>query len=739
MQKVFIFIHWSNDSMRIVIHGVVQGVGFRPTVHRIARSLDLKGFVQNNGSNVVVEIEGDGKGFFKALEEGLPPLARIDRVEWIDNHSEALDDIEGFMIVPSQSGEKGVGIPNDVAICESCRKELFDPSNRRYLYPFTNCTDCGARFTVIEDLPYDRKKTSMKDFPMCKTCMEEYDDPENRRFHHQTISCPECGPSYRLLDAKGEELDKAPISEFAGRLDEGEIGIAKSWGGMHICCSLETIPRLREWYGRGQKPFAIMVRDLDALRRYASPDEQELETLLSPHRPVTLLPKASGTMDMASPGLGNVGVFLPYTAMHEILFHHLRSDALVMTSANVPGEPMILEDERVLSMGADCYLLHNRRIVNRCDDSVVREFDGNTHFIRRSRGHIPSTLKTGMKGAALGIGAQENLTATLAWDGRMYPTQYLGDGDSLGVLEFMEEAVDYQTRLLGVDHLDTLVMDLHPGYSNRRLGKRLGEEFGAEVIEVQHHWAHAASLMVDSGIDEIVALTLDGTGYGSDGKAWGGEVLHATFDDFLRLGHLEEIPLLGGEKAVRDIKRLVFAFRELNGMESDLFPENESMVMRKMMEGSLRTTSFGRILDTLSCHLGICEHRSYDGEPALKLEPFLERGSRVHDLDVEVKGGVVMTSPAMATLFKTEGRPEDLAYSLVQEVLEGLLDIAFEEAESSGIRHIGVTGGVAYNGTVNQIVKTLVEGRGLRFVTHDRVPNGDGGISTGQAAIALSR
>jgi len=740
MQKAFISLSLSNALMRFVVHGIVQGVGFRPTVHRIASSLQLRGCVHNNGSNVVIEIDGSGNAFLNALEDSLPPLARIDRVDILDSSPESLNGIEGFVIIPSQKGQRGVGIPNDVAICDSCRRELFDPSDRRYLYPFTNCTDCGARFTVIEDLPYDRAETSMRDFPMCEACREEYEDPSNRRFHHQTISCPQCGPSYSLLDGNGIETGEDPIASFAGLLDDGAIGIAKSWGGMHICCSLETAPRLREWYGRREKPFAIMVRDLEALSRYANPNGHELEALTSSHRPVTLVDKVpSLAMETASPGLENVGIFLPYTAMHEILFHHLRSDALVMTSANVPGEPMILEDERVLSMEADCYLLHNRRIVNRCDDSVVRMFDGSTHFIRRSRGHIPSAIEIRMDGRCLGIGAQENLTVTLACDGRMYPTQYLGDGDSIGVMEFMESAIRYQTRLLGVDHLDTLAMDLHPGYSSRRLARKLVDEFGAELIEVQHHWAHAASLMVDSGVDEIIALTLDGTGYGSDGKAWGGEVLHATFDGFRRVGHLEEIPLLGGEKAVRDVRRLVFAFSELAGMDCDLFPENEAAVLRKMMGNSPRTTSFGRILDTISCHLGVCTHRSYDGEPAMKLERLLARGSKCHEFGVDVAGGVVRTSPAMTAMFGTEGQPEDLAHSLVHDILSGLLQIAFEDADSSDVRRIGLTGGVAYNGTVNRIVKRQVEARGLEFVTHDRVPNGDGGISTGQAALALSR
>ena len=288
-------------------------------------------------------------------------------------------------------------------------------------------------------------------------------------------------------------------------MDEGQIGIAKSWGGMHICCELETVQRLREWYGRRLKPFAIMVRDMETARRYARPSALEEGLLTSSHRPVTLIPKTEDELTRAiSPGLSNIGVFLPYTGMQEILFHHLKADALVMTSANVPGEPMILDDRSALSMGAECYLLHNRKIVNRCDDSVARSFDGDAYFIRRSRGHIPIFLEVPAQGNTLGIGAQENLTATLAFRGRMYPTQYVGDGSSPGVLDFLESAVRYQIRLLGVDSLDRVAMDLHPGYSNRRLARSLSEELGAGLIEVQHHWAHAASLMADAGIEEMI-------------------------------------------------------------------------------------------------------------------------------------------------------------------------------------------------------------------------------------------
>ena len=478
--------------MRITVRGIVQGVGFRPTVHRVATQLGMHGYVQNNGSNVVIEVDGDADRFVSELRNSLPPLARLDSVEITDG----MDDDElskmGFQIVKSSSGQKGVGIPNDTAVCENCQREMFDPEDRRYLYPFTNCTDCGARFSIIRDLPYDRELTSMDKFPMCPDCSREYGDPAARRFHHQTISCPRCGPRFRLLDGDGKAVAGEPIGTFASLLGQGLIGVAKGWGGMHLCCSIPTLPRMRQWYRRREKPFAIMVRDMDAVKRYGAPDRHEEELLTSTHRPIVLVPKIdSEVTELVAPGLGNIGIFLPYTEMQHLLFHELQDDALVMTSANVPGEPMVLRDEDALALGAECYLFHEREIVNRCDDSVVRSFDNGTFYIRKSRGHIPVAIDFPFPGTAIGLGAQESIAGALAIGKKLYATQYIGDASSAGVLEFLESAIAYQRRLLGAETVDAIGIDLHPGYTTRRLGKRLAEVSGTRLVEVQHHWAHA--------------------------------------------------------------------------------------------------------------------------------------------------------------------------------------------------------------------------------------------------------
>lgn len=400
---------------------------------------------------------------------------------------------------------------------------------------------------------------------------------------------------------------------------------------------------------------------------------------------------------------------------------------------------MVLRDSDALELKAEAYLMHDREIINRCDDSVLRTYRDHTYFIRRSRGHIPSSFDIPLKGQAIGLGAQENLCGAVAKDGRLFTTQYIGDGDSLRVIEFLEASIDHFRNLLGVEEVEAVGIDLHPGYTNRKLGKRMAIRSDAELVEVQHHWAHAAALMLEAGQDEMVVLTLDGTGYGTDGQAWGGEVLRADLGSFDRVAHLQGIPLLGGEMAVRDPRRLVFALDEMAGRPGPYFNDRDAAVLRKIMAESPTTTSFGRIMDALSCHFEICQKRTYDGEPAMKLEALLERGRPVDGLRAERRNGVVMTVPLFQRLRETGGRPEDLALSYVAALLDSMVEAAAEEAERNGLTSIGLTGGVSYNGVVSSLVQDMVEKRGLRFVCPDRLPNGDGGISSGQCAIALNK
>ena len=718
--------------MRISIRGTVQGVGFRPAVYRAAARAGASGTVSNTGSEVVI-VTDRGEELLSELMSDLPPLARIGSVEKSD---EPYNGPDGFSIVPSEGEGSGASIPADSAVCDRCVREMFSPG-RRHLYPFTTCTDCGPRFTLLRGMPYDRPLTSMDGFPVCPECGREFSSPGDRRFHHQTIACPVCGPSYRLETPDGTFTDD-PIGRLASMLDDGCRAIVKGWGGTHICCTLDRIPELREWYGRKAKPFAIMVRDMDALRRYADPTPDEERMLASPGRPIVLCQKVdSKETEDASPGLDTIGVFMPYTGMHHILFSGLEHDALVMTSANPPGEPMAVRDGDARRIDADAWLLHDQPIVNRADDTVLRMLGDRTQYIRRSRGAVPYHLDTVMDGDAVALGAQENLAGAVASGGSIWPTQYVGNGEKIGVPEYLEEAVRTQMRLTGCVP-EIVAIDLHPGYANRPFARALAEESGAEIMEVQHHWAHAASLLADNGREGCVALTLDGTGMGDDGTAWGGEVLRADLEGYRRAAHLEPIPLLGNDRALYDIRRLRFAIDEMNGAENTDFGDRDAAVLRKLMGRSVMCSSMGRVLDALSYSLGVCGYRSYDGEPAMRLEPLLNRGRIIEGYRARSENGVVRTAELFARI-DPRNRPEDVAYSIVHGMIDELVSLAAVEADSAGFEYIGLTGGVSYNGAIARMFTESVISSDHLPLLHRAVPNGDCGISVGQAAIALRK
>ena len=722
--------------MKLIFKGIVQGVGFRPTIYRVAKKLGLKGYVLNKGSEVEVVIDRDADEFIAQLKKHLPSIAKIVDVT-IEDDSRIFDD---FRILHSKNGERYSLIPVDISTCDKCLKELLNPKNRRYHYPFTNCTICGARFSLIKDVPYDRERTSMNDFKLCKTCKNEYTNPSNRRYHAQTISCPICGPTYYLYDEGKKNLgEKEAIKRFAEQIDDGKIGVIKSWGGMHICCKIDVLERFRKWYNRPQKSFAIMVRDIKTAERYGEITKDERALLLSNKRPIVLVKKKKA--ELVSPGLDALGLYLPYTGLHHILFSFLKADALVMTSANIPGEPMIIRNEDVFSLGADVYLLHNRDIPNRVDDSVVRIWKGKTFFLRKSRGFVPEPIEVSYDKRVLCVGAGENITGTISCYKKIYATQYIGNSKYYPTLEFLEQSLKHLMNLtMKEKNIDAVAMDLHPGYNTRKVAEHFAEEFSVPIFEVQHHWAHATSLLVDNKLNESVVLTLDGLGYGSDGTFWGGEVLLSRLDSFERVGHLENISLLGGDQAAMDPRRLVFAiFKKFN--EEKYFIDDEAAILSKMMNKSPQSSSFGRILDALSCYLDICTKRTYDGEPAMKLEKYLANGSAKYSFDVEVKNCVVETTDIFRQLDKkikplfTEHQKADIAYSVVKAIVGKLTEIAIEHAKSNNIKTIGLTGGVSYNIPITEMVETEVKKAGLSLLVHNRVPNGDGGIAIGQNAI----
>jgi hydrogenase maturation protein HypF len=732
--------------MKISIFGIVQGVGFRPTVYRVASQMKLKGYVLNNGSNVEVHVNRDAEEFVRRLKEALPTLARIDRVD-IEESDEPLGE---FKIIESREGKRISLIPTDTALCASCKQDFNDDRNKRHLFPFTNCTECGARFTVITDVPFDRSRTSMSDFPMCSSCGSEYSSPEDRRFHAQTLSCPACGPAYTLYDKNGRAVEGDAFEEFAKRIDAGQVGVLKGWGGMHIVCSFTNADRLRRLYRRGDKPYAVMMRDIGAAMKYAVMDRAGEEMLTSPQRPIVLLAKneeGARAFDKVSPGLGNVGMMLPYSAAHELLFTHLREDGMIMTSANPPGEPMVIENEKAFDLNLDFYLLHNRRIIHRCDDSVVKMRAGRPTFTRKSRGFVPVPLEANHDRSVIGVGAQWDVTGSVTRNREIFLTQYIGESQQHTTLTYLGEAIHHLARLLGVEGFDAVAMDKHPRYSTKTMARRLSKEYGCPTMETQHYHAHAASLMIDRRVhDRIVCLTWDGTGYGDDGTSWGGETLVADFSGYQRVCTLEGIPLLGGDRAVLDPKRVVTAIQLKLGLDTTHADEKEAEVFAKMMKTSVMASSMGRFLDAVSCITGVCCKRTYEGEPAIKLERWLETGDANLAFEVEFgrKDGVefARTMPMFERLLsmRLDSDPEraDASASIVRSLVNALAERACDAAEDSGLKHVGLSGGVSYSNPIASWTEEVVRARGLEFLTHERVPNGDGGISVGQNAIVGS-
>ncbi len=726
------------SSTKLIFKGVVQGVGFRPTVYRVAKQLHSHGYVINKGSEVEVVIDTDPEEFIKTLKEALPALAQINSVEQ-HPFSKSFDS---FFIKQSSEGKRQSMIPVDTAICDDCLQELFDPKNKRYQFPFTNCTVCGARYSAITGVPYDREKTSMKTFPLCKECTNEYKRPIDRRYHAQTISCPRCGPTYSLYDDQSKKVSTQTeaITQFATQIDQGDIGVVKSWGGMHLCCLPDEIDRFRDWYHRPQKAFAIMVDSLKTAETYAILTETEKTLLLSNQRPIVLAKKKRG--EGLSPGLDHIGLFLPYTGLHHLLFSALKAHALIMTSANIPGEPMITENKNAFSLHADWYLLHNRSIPNRVDDSVIKCWGRNHFFIRKARGYIPDPITVDYKQHILSVGAGENVYGALSSDQQLFLTPYIGNSRSYDALSYLKESLTHLMDLtMQHPRLDAVATDIHPGYETRQVGQAFAEQFDVPLVEVQHHWAHAVSLLADNAVDEAAVLSLDGLGYGNDDTLWGGEVIFCDAKEFQRIGHLEPIPLIGGDQAAVDPKRVLFAIFDRFNKER-YFHGNQADLFRNLISNSPISSSLGRILDALSCYLGICCARTYDGEPAMKLERYLSRGNPLYEFNLPVKHNTIITTELFKQLDDmdiknlTNQQRADIAYSFVSTIMNTLTDLAIEAASSKQVSSIGLTGGVSYNIPIVEMVHKRVTDHGFDFLVHHCIPNGDGGIAIGQNIIA---
>jgi hydrogenase maturation protein HypF len=556
---------------RLIIKGIVQGVGFRPFVYRTAVANKLVGFVRNLGDagvGVVVEGSPDAVSRFVAqLQKDRPPTSVIHQIDV--TYPPETGEFKEFRIAKSDESRVHAGsvIPPDIAICNNCLRELRDRKDRRFDYFFITCTDCGPRYTIIDALPYDRPRTTMKDFEMCKDCSREYEDPSNRRFHAQTVACAECGPSVTLNTNDGKQVDSPdPIREVGRLLQSGYVVAIKGNGGFHLASSTaltEPIVRLRRTKFRLQKPLAVMARDIEAARSFAEVSPTEAELITSYVRPIVLLRKRPdfGLSDQIAPGLHNIGVMLPYTGLHSMLFDETSERAFVMTSANPPDEPIIKDNEEAfvrLKDVVDYFLVHNRKISQRCDDSVIRLLDGTTTMLRRSRGYAPAPIPVASprEACTLGVGGELNVTSCLIFQGRAYMTQHIGDVETLQTSQFQKDATRHLLMLTGCKP-EAVGRDLHPLFSTTRFADQLAQESNMRVVPVQHHYAHVAGLMAEHNIDEIVGTCCDGYGYGDDGSAWGGEIIFADQTSHKRVGHFEEQPMIGGDLATKYPLRMV--------------------------------------------------------------------------------------------------------------------------------------------------------------------------------------
>ncbi|ASJ10132.1 carbamoyltransferase HypF [Thermococcus sp. P6] len=754
-------------AYRLHVQGVVQAVGFRPFVYRIAHENGLSGYVKNLGdAGVEILVEGREENidsFLRDLMEKLPPLARIER---IDKREVPPQGFDRFYIEKSSKGGRGGDsiIPPDIAICDDCLRELFDPGNKRYMYPFIVCTNCGPRFTIIEDLPYDRVNTTMRDFPMCDFCRSEYEDPLNRRYHAEPVCCPVCGPSYRLYTNDGDELTGDPLKKAAELIDRGYIVAIKGIGGIHLACDAtnrEAVEELRRRTRRPQKPFAIMARDVETVREFAFLGEDELAELTSYRRPIVALRKREPfpLPDNLAPGLHTIGTMLPYAGTHYILFHWSRSRVYVMTSANYPGMPMVKDNEeafRELREVADYLLLHNRRILNRTDDSVVRFVDGRRAVIRRSRGFVPLPVEIPFEYRGLAVGAELMNAFGVAKNGKVYPSQYIGNTSKVEVLEFMREAIEHFRRILRVGDLDLIVADLHPAYNTTKLAMEMASELGVGLLQVQHHYAHTASVMAENGLEEVIGIAVDGVGYGTDGRIWGGEVIYMSYEDVERVAHVDYYPLPGGDlaayyplRALMGILRKLYGPDELRSVireccpravESLPYGEVEFNVILTQLERGVNIThasSTGRVLDALSVLLNVAHRRHYEGEPAMKLEALAVHGKNDLRFEVPVEDGRIKVEELFREALEAinGANPADIAYSAHLALARAFAGVAVEKAREFGVKNVGMSGGVAFNELLVKTVRKIVEASGLRFYTTREVPRGDNGINVGQAFL----
>jgi len=762
---------------QIKVTGIVQGVGFRPFVWRLAHRLGLTGFVFNNPQGVVIEAEGEPKSletFVRLLKTDAPPLAVVESVSWQEI---PLNGDTEFKIVESHSDAERVAlISPDVATCDDCLRELFDPNDRRYRYPFLNCTNCGPRFTIIVDIPYDRERTTMAVFPMCPDCEREYHDPSDRRFHAQPTACPRCGPQVRLIarceDGEWKEVcqgDEA-IKETARRLVEGQIVAIKGLGGYHLACDAANeaaVGRLRRSKHREFKPFALMAPDLETAHQLAfiSPEEEAL--LTSWRRPIVLMrrrPEAK-VAESVAPMHRDLGIMLPYTPLHHLLMTEIKR-ALVMTSGNLSDEPIAYKDDdafKRLGKMVDAFLVHNREIHIRCDDSVTRVVKGQELLIRRSRGYAPQPVLLPFETPLplLAVGAMLKNTFALCRNRYAFISHHIGDLDNYSAFGAFVEGVEHFKRLFAIEP-QAVAYDLHPDYPSTRFALDYAESNGLPSIGVQHHHAHVAAVMAEYGLEgPVIGVAYDGTGYGTDGTIWGGEILLATYEGFERAAHLECVPMPGGERAVREAWRMAASWlRQTFGDDGERLAfgidervgEERWRQIWKLLRSDLpqpQTSSIGRLFDAVASLLGICDFGAYEGHPAIWLEMAASRWTgKFNDAFEQPPFRFELTDSEPIVLKATsviEGIVEGLKRNLPAEQIAAQFHAAVADAtlracikirERTGVKDVVLSGGVMQNVLLLGWLIDLLKLEGFRVFVPTKLPPNDGGICFGQAAVA---
>jgi len=764
----------ASERREVAVQGIVQGVGFRPFIYALARRHGLSGFVRNDADGVHIEVEGAPEPldrFLQGVRDDAPPLAMIEDVAWRPLTARGERD---FRIEASRAGAaRRALVSPDVSTCDECLREIFDPMDRRYRYPFTNCTNCGPRFTITRSVPYDRAMTTMAGFQMCPACQQEYDDPGDRRFHAQPNACPDCGPRVRLLDRRRRALDAGaedPIARTAELLRDGAIVAVKGLGGYHLACNPfdpVAVGALRGRKARQDKPFALMVRDIDQARALCRVGPEEEAILTAPGRPIVLLDRRedAGVVDDVVPRQTTLGVMLAYTPLHHLLLHDAGMP-LVMTSGNRSDEPIAYRDEEALeqlSGIADYFLVHDRPIHMRCDDSVTRVIGGETYPVRRSRGYAPAPLRMAERVVrqTLACGGELKNTFCVAKDHHAFLSHHIGDLENYETLRSFREGVTHYCRLFDIQP-ELVAYDLHPAYLSTTYAHEL-EDAGLMAVGVQHHHAHIASCLADNerpGEERVIGVALDGTGYGTDGAIWGGEFLVGSIrEGFARRAHLEYTPLPGGEAAIRQPWRMALAhLLALYGEEGvvrlpialvqDAGERNVRLIAR-LIEHHMNTpltSSAGRLFDAVAALVGVpgSDRATYEGQAAVELE-LIARGPMRHGYPIRLRqegtGWVIETGGIITAVIEdllAARSAGEIAARFHRTMADLVVAGCVRLREENGGGGVALSGGTFQNRLLLEHVTELLRESGFVVYRHRRAPTNDGGLSLGQVALADS-